>query len=215
MNSINIIGAGGIGSHLISMIKDDYAITVMDGDLYERKNLHRQNISLRDIGKNKAQAMAAKHNLHAYIPDYLKTMYQMKGMDNVICVPDNHACRLLAIDSADEYGFDLIIAGNETETANAMFYNRRMKGSTADPRVRYPEMIKSALAEGQNSCADVSVDVAGQTMAANIVAATLALSLAKAWFGKSIDTDLAAKLMPVEHIWMGTRFETRSGYEFE
>ena len=55
---IKVVGAGGIGSYLIeplsrylSYCKDSCEITVIDGDLYEDKNLQRQKFSLSQKGE--------------------------------------------------------------------------------------------------------------------------------------------------------------------
>lgn len=69
-----IVGAGGTGGHLIpnlsrliSLVNKDkeerekYTLTIIDADLVEEKNLIRQNFTMRDIGKNKAEVMANRY----------------------------------------------------------------------------------------------------------------------------------------------------------
>lgn len=215
-----IVGAGGIGSHLIPMIKsDDVLITVMDGDKYEKKNLERQNITLRDLRKNKAVAMVEKYGLHEAIQHYAKStsdfIHDDQVFDMVICVPDNHTCRLLAIEASNKCGFGLILAGNETTTANAMYYHPKMMGSNADPKIKYPEMLASAIVEGQNSCSDVQAKLGTQTMLANIVAATMTASLLNTWLNSAMTDSLAKQYGPVEHTWAGSNYETRRGYDYD
>lgn len=69
-----IVGAGGTGGHLIPNLsrlislvnkdkeeKEKYTLTIIDADLVEEKNLIRQNFTMRDIGKNKAEVMANRY----------------------------------------------------------------------------------------------------------------------------------------------------------
>lgn len=64
-----VVGAGGTGSHIIQSLARiaahvgpgaGLAITVIDGDTVEPKNVGRQLFSRADVGLNKAQALAAR-----------------------------------------------------------------------------------------------------------------------------------------------------------
>lgn len=59
MRRIMIIGAGGIGSHLISFLGrlGIYDITVFDDDNVEKKNLTYQNFSEVHIGMKKLMSL--------------------------------------------------------------------------------------------------------------------------------------------------------------
>ena len=60
---ILIIGAGGIGSFLISFLDRIglYNITVFDPDKVEKKNITYQNFLESDIGENKAKVMEKRY----------------------------------------------------------------------------------------------------------------------------------------------------------
>jgi tRNA A37 threonylcarbamoyladenosine dehydratase len=60
-----IIGCGGVGSAIVPSfcrLKSPAEITLIDGDTIETKNLDRQLFDARQVGQNKAQALAGKYN---------------------------------------------------------------------------------------------------------------------------------------------------------
>ena len=59
MRKILVIGAGGIGSYLISFLDklDLYEIQVNDDDKVETKNLTYQNFTFDEVGKHKVDCM--------------------------------------------------------------------------------------------------------------------------------------------------------------
>lgn len=69
--SFLVIGAGGTGGHLvpnlarmISLKNEEgyhHTLTLVDSDEVEHKNLARQQFTLRDIGKNKAEVLATRY----------------------------------------------------------------------------------------------------------------------------------------------------------
>mgnify|MGYP003132580650 CR=1 FL=1 len=95
MRKILIIGAGGIGSFLIPLLKKTglYNITVADPDIVETKNLPYQNYEKEDVGKNKAHVMAIRYNCAAGIQFAILTANQLKGYDLVISCVDNLSLR--------------------------------------------------------------------------------------------------------------------------
>lgn len=61
--SVTVIGAGNIGSHLLTHLARMHAIkrvTIVDRDHYDATNLASQDITPRDVGKAKAQAQARR-----------------------------------------------------------------------------------------------------------------------------------------------------------
>jgi len=93
MRRIMIIGAGGIGSHLISFLGrlGIYDITVFDDDNVEKKNLTYQNFSEVHIGMKKVDVFA---NVKSE-PYQVLVEKQMKGYDLVVCCVDNLSTRRL------------------------------------------------------------------------------------------------------------------------
>ena len=93
MRKIMIIGAGGIGSHLITFLDriGIYDITVFDDDKVEKKNLTYQNFSEAHIGMNKVDVFG---NVKSE-PYQVLVAKQLKGYDLVVCCVDNLATRRL------------------------------------------------------------------------------------------------------------------------
>ena len=67
VRKILIIGAGGIGSHLIPALARTnwYDITVFDPDIVETKNITYQNFTEAQVGMSKVEAMALSWNINA------------------------------------------------------------------------------------------------------------------------------------------------------
>ena len=73
--NIFIVGCGGTGGYVVrdlsrflfSIARRDenlkFALTLVDGDIVEEKNLLRQNFLPRDLGKNKAEVLAERHSM--------------------------------------------------------------------------------------------------------------------------------------------------------
>ena len=96
-NKIMIIGCGGIGSYLISLLDRAnrmnaktrlYDITVYDPDTVETKNLSYQNFDKDHVGLLKAEALAQNY-LIVPQPYRVLTPSQIEGYDLVICCADN------------------------------------------------------------------------------------------------------------------------------
>jgi len=95
MRKVLIIGAGGIGSFLIPLLKKTglYSITVADPDIVENKNLPYQNYEKVDVDKNKAQVMYERYELESMVPHKILTLGQMKGYNLIISCVDNLSLR--------------------------------------------------------------------------------------------------------------------------
>jgi hypothetical protein len=91
---ILIIGAGGIGSHLIPFLSKIglYDITVYDDDKVEEKNLTYQNFNDEDIGNVKVNCFEFMVTPQPY---QVLVEGQLQGYDLVICCADNLAVRRL------------------------------------------------------------------------------------------------------------------------
>lgn len=76
-NKVVIVGCGGTGSRLVPLIAQfiktlsyvlDPVIYLIDGDRVEEKNLKRQNFVSTDVGKFKAEVLAARYSKAYNIP---------------------------------------------------------------------------------------------------------------------------------------------------
>jgi len=97
MRKIMIIGAGGIGSFLVSFLDRIglYDITIYDDDLVENKNLTYQNYGLIDVGDKKVDAIVRKSSNVAGEPYFVLVKEQLANYDLVVCCADNLAVRRL------------------------------------------------------------------------------------------------------------------------
>lgn len=108
---IAIIGTGGTGGNLVSLVARmlsatymDTTLLLVDGDSVEEKNLKRQPFSKRDIGMNKARALAKKVEATydckvEYSSNYILSIEDMNALFErhrnpiIIGCVDNHKCR--------------------------------------------------------------------------------------------------------------------------
>ena len=97
MRKIMIIGAGGIGSFLVSFLDRIglYDITIYDDDLVENKNLTYQNYGLVDVGDKKVDAIVRKSSNVTGEPYFVLVKEQLANYDLVVCCADNLAVRRL------------------------------------------------------------------------------------------------------------------------
>lgn len=192
--SIKIIGLGGIGGWLVEPLclhlshsKDNYDLTLIDGDKFELKNLSRQRFSSFE---NKAAVVAEK----------LKTSYSAnniqfnsKGIylnqDNVVrhiregdvvmlCV-DNHATRKVVSDRCEELNnVTLISGGNDLTDGNVIYYSRKDGVETGKPPTKLFKEIANPVdhVPGTTTGCDVLVESEPQLVFANNTAATLMLN---------------------------------------
>lgn len=157
---IKVIGAGGIGGHLIeplarylSYTEDNCEITIIDGDKYEERNKERQRFKECD---NKAEQTVAMLK-----EEFPKVHFRAKGEyvtdDNIIttireddtvflCV-DNHATRKLVSDRCEELdNVTLISGGNDYTDGNVILYRRRNGQDVGRP----PTKMYRSIAEPQD-----------------------------------------------------------------
>ena len=152
---IKIIGAGGIGGHLIEPLarylsygEDNVEITVFDGDQFEERNKERQRFSACE---NKAE-----HTVAQLKEQFPRIHFRAKGEylteDNIItsiresdivflCV-DNHATRKLVSDRCEELdNVTLVSGGNDYTDGNVILYVRKNgKDITKSPTALHPKI---------------------------------------------------------------------------
>tara|TARA_R110000851_G_scaffold283638_1_gene437195 strand:+ start:59 stop:622 length:564 start_codon:yes stop_codon:yes gene_type:complete len=179
-----IIGAGGIGSHLIrileSVVGDGtkeglYSINVSDPDTVEEKNLTYQDFKKEDIGKKKVHCMKKHSQVNGANPYPILTETQLKGYDLVVCCVDNLDARRLLYRSQVKW-LDLRSQGR-----NAAFISYK-----ADPSM-YDTML--AGPDGSFSCQGDSWDGSSKGLHfMHIAIAGMAAEWIQRWFnGESVN----------------------------
>lgn len=161
-----VIGAGGIGSHLMEPLarllayhKDGTKnVTLVDGDTYEEKNRIRQLFETRHVGKNKAAALAEKigeavfpisHHPEFINKDKFVELVSQKLLDRqqpfmVITAVDNHATRKAVIEALDDAGypnFVFLSGGNGYANGQVMSYVKLLgEPGTVHPLDKYDDL---------------------------------------------------------------------------
>lgn len=185
---IYLIGAGGVGSWLLPSLRKlvpGFHIIVVDGDRLEQKNLDRQLFSDEDIGRNKAEALAERYGCDAVPEWFAEHKFEYTGFDEwlIVCV-DNHAARAAALAEADRHNLKVIIAANETHSADAYVYVGAWKGMPIDPRVYFPDILTDKGGDPRAAsigCTGESQAQNPQLVTSNMMAAALAGHMFALW----------------------------------
>lgn len=196
-----IIGAGGVASYLLPVLLKTFrpeSLTIVDKDILEERNLDRQLFSSRFVGYSKADALM--FNLHGepaainhetgpiwpkgqiVIKEWFTDMLDLpENIDCIICVADNHLARKHALERADTLRIPCFIGGNEYLDNEAYAYYPRWKGTDADPRTRYPEIVSTDGEDSPAACTGVAQQSSPQLAVANIGCAAKLLHLLWVW----------------------------------
>lgn len=188
-----LIGVGGTGSHLVGPLvqllrfhpEGTNDITLIDGDIYEEKNLNRQQFSEEDLGENKARAHANRLNrktvrtISQYVDEEKFTRILEKTIDEddnflVITAVDNHATRNAIISVIDEYdNFMLISPGNAYDRGQIIVYAKENgEALTCHPFDKYADIADPEdHIPANNAGCDQQVAATPQLITANMGAA--------------------------------------------
>jgi hypothetical protein len=210
-----IIGCGGVGSAIVPsfcLLKSPADITLIDGDMLERKNLDRQMFDASQVGRNKAQALAARFRCQSLPEWFARGKIRHYRNDWLICLVDNHRTRLEALEVCDESGCQAIFAANEMHSSEAYYYRRTWRGTERDPRVYYPELNTDRTGDPRAASVGCTGEVQAnnrQLVSANLMAAALAEHLFVLWHLKAprMDKETVA-LLPYKFAANLTRLET-------
>lgn len=182
-----IIGAGGVGSwlaHSLAKLIEPDAITIVDGDELEEKNLDRQLFSDVDIGKGKAKALAQRLKCGFIGSYYALGVISMGKRDIILCCVDNHPGRLEVIKSCDMMKCFAIFGSNETLSAEAFCYKTDWRDTEMDPRIYYPEIVTVKDNDPRRiaiGCTGEAQKENRQLVSANFMAAALMQQLYVLW----------------------------------
>lgn len=182
--SVYIIGAGGGGSWLVpamAMLVGKKHIIVVDGDTLEERNLDRQLFTEKDIGRNKAEALAERYGVESIGSWYSRSMCRHTSFDWIFGCVDNNQARCAILETCDEELCKAIIAGNEVTSAEAYYYDSAWRGTPLDPRVYYPQLLQDDGEDPSSPCTGEAQKAKPQLVSANIMAISLAQWLYVFW----------------------------------
>lgn len=216
MKQIYVIGVGGVGSWLapaMALLVPE-SVVVIDGDKLEQKNLNRQLFGEEDVGRNKAEALGRRYDLRFIPKFYSHGSMSIDRTDWLLCAADNNLARKAALQSADEYGAQVIVGCNEKYSSEAYYYRRDWKGSPQDPRVYYSEIETDKSDDPRSAaigCTGESQKQNVQLVTANYAAAGHMMSLYIAWAMERVKLNKeAATHLPHRIRQSLTRFEIGS-----
>lgn len=196
---INIIGCGGAGAWVaeaMARLAKPPNITLIDGDTIEARNLDRQLFTLRDIGRNKASALASRIGCRFNEEFYHAGSIEHTESDWIIVCADNNPARASALQAADLYRCNVISCANEKLSAEAYIYRPAWKGTGADPRSYYPDIMSDRTGDPSSirmGCTGEAAEAAPQLVTANLMAAALAGHLYVLWGISANGLDKEAK----------------------
>lgn len=195
-----VIGLGGIGSQLIPSLlhflhykKFTGPIVLMDGDLYEEKNLNRQLVPEDGLGMNKADALAITFGQRlpslslSSLPFYLdesNTDDVILEDDFVICGVDNHWTRRMIDNRVSKLKNVTYISGGNDLTDGNMQVVRRRGGKSLDPSLQevHPEIAEAVEKPDWTPGCDQMLNAAPQIIVTNLMVASAMLNAVWAIF---------------------------------
>ena len=217
-----IIGCGGVGSAIIPsfcLLKTPEEITLIDGDVLERKNLNRQLFEAHHLGQNKATALGTKYGCRSVPEWYAKGKVRHFRNDWLLCLVDNHRTRLEVLEVCDDLGCQAIFAANEMHSSEAYYYRRQWQGTERDPRVYYPEINTDRSGDPRSASIGCTGEVQErnrQLVSANFMAAALAEHLYVLWSMKAPRLDQeTVELLPHKFVANLSKLETHRGGRHE
>lgn len=221
-SEIVVIGCGGVFSWaarplvaLLKQSKPQPPLILVDGDTVEKRNLDRQWFAEADIGRNKAEALAASLDYPAqHIPHYYANgaILPVSGQVLFLGCADNHAARRAILNAVDRGEGAAIIAGNEYTESESYWYELSMKDTPADPRVYYPAILTDNSGDPTRpaGCTGPAAEASPQLVLANNSAAN---ALHWLFYHHLVERPAAGEEYPREYmpvkIWnYGPRFIT-------
>lgn len=195
---IKVIGAGGIGCHLLeplarylSYTGDECDITVIDGDRYEDRNRERQRFT--ECGNKAEHTVAALKQQFPKVhfrakPEYLtesNVVTAVREKDTVFLCVDNHATRKLVSDRCEELDDVTLISGGNDYTDGDVIVFRRVDGEDVgrpptkiDRKIASPEDKNPGdLSDDERQGCQREAASSPQLLFANLAAASHMLNL--------------------------------------
>lgn len=217
-----IVGAGGVTSYMLPALKNsfDLQVTLIDGDVLEKRNLDRQLFRNNHVGMNKALALAKTYTFRKnecnvvqqyFDREMLDTEYKFwfHQADILIAAVDNHPARRDLLHVAKELNKPCLIMANEYSTSQVMMYVPHLEAQypMINPFLRYPEIATSN--EGSPmSCQGAALEVTPQLATANQVSASLGNLMLHNWSPYLFDDQERGDWYAVEYQTTFSRIET-------
>lgn len=195
--NIKVVGLGGIGGWLVDPLcmhlnnsKDNYNVTLIDGDSFEQRNAERQLFPR--LG-NKAEIECERlRETYPKIHFHAKTQYlnadnvirNIREDDIVFLGVDNHATRKIVSDRCEELdNVTLISGGNEYTDGNVIYYGR-CEGKDVGkpptklfPKIAKPEDVIPSADDVRPLGCETQIQSAPQLVFTNNLAAAMMLSV--------------------------------------
>jgi molybdopterin/thiamine biosynthesis adenylyltransferase len=190
---IVLVGCGGIGSQLLPPLVRYLAnrpgprplLVLVDGDVFEPGNRSRQACSQRDLGSNKAEALArvARDDGLAVqaIPEFLdetNVRSIVREGDVVLLAVDNHRARALVDRHIGSLEDATLISGGNDDTDGNVQLVRRRDGWSVDGHLTeiHPEIGMAPEEEPRGDGCQVLAADRPQLLVTNLMVASAMLS---------------------------------------
>lgn len=210
ISTIAIIGCGGVTSHILPALINQFDLLLVDGDKYEPGNVSRQLAAHVGDGKNKAEVLASIYQPYtkkkiAVLPQYLDDNTEVPSVDLFLVAVDNHDARLSSVEQAKRQYSPLIWGANEEYDPQAFMYLPKWDGTNRDPIVRMG--IKKDGRSPLASCnSQTSLEEKPQLAIANNVAGAFMLSMVHALQNISNELNLPAEIIGATNNITVTKF---------
>jgi len=217
-----IVGAGGVTSYMLPALKNSYDLTVtlIDGDVLEKRNLDRQLFRNNHVGMNKADALAKTYTFRKSECNTINQYFDLQMLDTeyaywfhkadiLICAADNHPARRDLILAAERLNKPVLVCANEYSTSQAFIYLPELQAQypMMNPFLRYPEILSSE--EGSPiSCQGDALEATPQLAIANQVSASLGNLMIHMWSPYLLDEQERGDWYPVEYQTTFSKIQT-------
>lgn len=217
-----IVGAGGVTSYMLPALKNsfDLKITLVDGDVLEKRNLDRQLFRTNHVGLYKAEALAKTYTFRKadcnvvrqyFDEEMLNTEYAywFNQADILIGAVDNHPARRDLIYASQRLNKPLLLMANEYSTSQAMLYLPWLDNQypNLNPISRYPE-IETSNFGSPISCQGDALESTPQLAIANQVSASLGNLLLWRWYPYLFEDKEREGWLPIEYQSTLSKLET-------
>jgi hypothetical protein len=199
---IAIIGCGGVGSIIAPVIAKmtKQNIILVDGDIYEQRNLERQQFPASAIGKTKATVLANRLEqenpslevtaIESFYTEFTRLPDSVTAV--FVCIDNNKGRKHIVGNASDAL---YVFCANENETGDAFVWR---KGQD------FPQHLLAETEEEVESC-QVRVQEVPQLAMANMAAATAGLYL---WYAHTHPDFENVPRLPTKHSLMWSNFIT-------